>query len=62
MSFRLSVFWFCVLTLAEYRASKIKSSAAVRSKAVALLLSIHCLLLLPLFVGFCVTIVLLCKT
>ena len=29
-------------------------SAAVRSKAVVLLLFIHCLLLLPLFVGFCV--------
>ena len=28
-------------------------SAAVRSKAVVLLLFIHCLLLLPLFVGFC---------
>ena len=30
------------------------TSSAVRSKAVALLLLIRCLLLLPLFVGFCV--------
>ena len=54
MSLRLSVFWFCVLTPAEYWVSKIESSAYVRSKTVALLLLIYCLLLLLLFVGFCV--------
>ena len=37
--------------------------AAVRSKAVVLLLLIHCLLLLPLFVGvLCLVLVLLCNT
>ena len=37
--------------------------AAARSKAVVLLLSIHCLLLLPLFVGvLCLVLVLLFNT
>ena len=37
--------------------------AGARSKAVALLLSIHCLLLLPLFMGFlCFVLVLLFNT
>ena len=39
------------------------TSATVRSKAIVLLLFIHCLLFLPLFVGVCVRVlVLLCST
>ena len=39
------------------------ASAAVHSKAVVLLLMIHCLLLLPLFLGFlCLVLVLLPST
>ena len=38
-------------------------SAVVRSKVVALLLMIHCLLLLPIFVGvLCLVLDLLCST
>ena len=39
------------------------AQAAVRPKVVGLLLLIHCLLLLPLFVGvLCLVLVLLCST
>ena len=62
---------FCVLTTTESRAKiwrqlnagKVPvTSAAVRSKAVVLLLLSHCLLLLPLFVGGCLDLVLVCST